>query len=268
MQPAARFRLPTQRLFAFAVWVGCALMFTTPAYAEFAVPKLSGPVVDQAGMLSQSTEARLDAALRTLKKQGGTQLVVLTVPSLEGLSIEQASIQIVDQWKLGNEKEDDGVLLMIARDERKIRIEVGQGREGDLTDAYSKRIIDETMTPLFRAGEVDAGVTVGVFQIAKRTNPDVNLTSILEGSATSRRTRGRSQRSSPMSTLMFVLISIVFGLTRMGRFGYGGGYRRGGSYLLGGAALGGSRGFGGGGFGGGFGGGGGGFSGGGASGGW
>lgn len=253
---------------ALVLSVVCATLFAGQAFAKFEVPKLSGPVVDGAGMLSSGAESRLDSALRALKKQGGTQLVVLTVPSLEGLSIEQASIQVTDRWKLGSERGDDGVLLMIARDERRIRIEVGQGREGDLTDAHSKRIIEEAMTPLFRAGEVDAGVMVGVFQIAKRTNPDVNLASILEGSASSRRHRRSRGRTSPMSAFMFLLISGVVGMTRMGRFGYSGRYRRGGAYMLGGAAFGASRGFGGGGFGGGFGGGGGGFSGGGASGGW
>ena len=123
-------------------------------------------------------------------------------------------------------------------------------------------------TPLFRAGEVDAGVTVGVFQIAKRTNPEVDVASILEGGGTPRGRRGDRKRTSPLSGFMFLLVMLIAGLTRMGRFGYSGRYRRGGNYYWGVGGLGGRGGFGGGGFGGGFGGGGGGFSGGGASGGW
>jgi uncharacterized protein len=261
--------------FSSRPWLGfllatlSALLLAAPAWAEFAAPRLSGPVVDHAGMLSASTEARLDRALRALKVQGGTQLVVLTVKSLEGMTIEQASIQVTDDWKLGGKNEDDGVLLMIARDERKIRIEVGQGREGDLTDAYSKRIIDETMTPLFRTGDVDAGVVVGVYQIAQRTNPEVNLTAILEGGGTQRGSRGQRRQTSPASAFLFLLFGAITVMSRMGRFGYRGGIGRRGAYLWGAGALGASRGFGGGGgLGGGFGGGGGGFSGGGASGGW
>jgi uncharacterized protein len=261
--------------FSSRPWLGfllatlSALLLAAPAWAEFAAPRLSGPVVDHADMLSASTEARLDRALRALKVQSGTQLVVLTVKSLEGMTIEQASIQVTDDWKLGSKNEDDGVLLMIARDERKIRIEVGQGREGDLTDAHSKRIIDETMTPLFRTGDVDAGVIVGVYQIAQRTNPEVNLTAILEGGGTRRGSRGHRRQTSPASAFLFLLFGAITVMSRMGRFGYRGGIGRRGAYLWGAGALGGSRGFGGGGgLGGGFGGGGGGFSGGGASGGW
>jgi len=236
-----------------------------PATAEFSVPPLRSAVNDNASMLSRGAEQRIEGALRALKKQGGTQLAVLTVENLGGLSIEQASIRVTDEWKLGSEREDSGVLLMIARDERKIRIEVGQGLEGALPDAYAKRIIDEAMTPLFRTGDIAAGITVGVFQIAKRTNPEIDLTAQLQG--TSRMPHSSRRRSSPMSTLMFLLIMIPIALMRSGVFFGGGLHRRHGGYYWGASGYRGGGGFGGGGFGG-FSGGGGGFSGGGASGGW
>ncbi len=242
-----------------------------PARAEFEVPRLTSPVVDGAGILSRGGRTRLEAALRHLKQRGGTQLAVLTVPDLAGESIEQASIRVADQWQLGGASEDNGVLLLIARDERRVRIEVGQGLEGDLTDAHSKRIIDEVITPLFGSGDIDAGVTLGIFEIARRTDPEIDLRPYLEGGLQSAsRSRGR-RRSSPVSSLFLLLIGVPMALMRMGMFGgrsiYGrrrGYYWGAGGFLGGGGFSGGGGGFSGGGFSGG----GGGFSGGGASGGW
>ncbi|MFT5694268.1 MAG: hypothetical protein ACI9QQ_000241 [Myxococcota bacterium] len=249
--------------------LGLALLtsvVSTQAAAEFVVPALSSPVVDTAGLLSPSSKQRLEDAIRALQKQGATQIAVLTVKSLEGETIEQASIRVTDKWQLGSGKEDNGVLLMLARDERRVRIEVGQGLEGALTDAYSKRIIDEAITPLFREGDIDAGLTMGVYQIAQRTNPKIDLRPYLEGSLRNpNKRRGRRSGGSPFSTLMFLLLGIPMVLMRAGLFGGGSHYRRrGGYYWGGGGGFSGGGGFGGGGFSGG----GGGFSGGGASGGW
>lgn len=224
--------------------------------AEFTVPPLRAAVTDQAGMLSPGTRQRLETALRHLQEAGGTQLAVLIVPDLAGLAIEQASIRVADAWQLGSAKQDNGVLLLIARDERRMRIEVGQGLEGALTDAYSKRIIDEAITPLFRAGDMDGGVAVGVYQIARITNPEIDLRPYLEGSIRQRGARS-SEARSPWHTLFTLVLLFVVLSMRMGFLPFlflgGGGYRGGSG--------------GGGGFGG-FSGGGGGFSGGGASGGW
>jgi uncharacterized protein len=253
----------------FALFLGTVLALgfvPSQATAEFKIPALTSPVVDSAGMLSRSSKARLESALQALKRQGGTQLAILTVPKLDGLTIEQASIQVTDKWQLGSEKGDNGVLLMIARDERKVRIEVGQGLEGLLPDAYAKRIIDEAITPLFRTGDVDAGVTLGVFEIAKRTNPKIDLRPYLESSRRQPTRHGRRARNSPLGNLIFLLLGIPIVMLRMGMFGgMGYGYRRRGYYWGGAGGFSGGGGFGGGG---GFSGGGGGFSGGGASGGW
>ncbi len=230
--------------------------------AEFEIPPLRSAVTDRAGILSTQTRERLESALQRLRRDGGTQLAVLTIPDLGGLTIEQASIRVVDEWKLGTAEADYGVLLLVASNERRVRIEVGQGLEGSLTDAYSKRIIDEGITPLFREGDMNAGITVGVYQIARITNPDIDLRSDLEGSL--RRPRVRTAREASPLQLVFVLL--LFSLTMCSRLGFlpflaAGTFRSHGRY--------GGGGFGGGGFGGGgFSGGGGGFSGGGASGGW
>ncbi len=261
----------------FAI-VLAVLFVATSAWAEFKVPQLTGPVVDQAGILSRRTERVLESALRALKDKSGTQITVLTVPSLEGLSIEEASIKVVDKWQLGKRGEDRGVLFMVAPQERRVRIEVGRGLEGDLTDVDSKRIIEESVLPLFRAGDYDSGVIVGVFQIAKKTDPEVDLTPYLEGKK--RRVPTTSDPTDDddddISTLVwFVILFIAYvvlvrgpGRRKFYRLGktmgrwpddFGGPW--------GGGGFGG--GFGGGGSGGGrWGGGGGGFAGGGASGGW
>jgi len=233
--------------------------------AEFEVPALRSAVTDRAGILSPVTRQQLESALRQLQNVGGTQLAVLTLPDLGGLTIEQASIRVADEWKLGSRKADDGVLLLVARDERKIRIEVGQGLEGILTDAYARRIIDEGITPLFRQGDMNGGVILGVYQIALLTNPDVDLRPILEGQLRQRNSRTRRD-ASPWSTLFGALLILAVLSMRMGFLPFllmGGMGRMGGRRRMGGYG----GGFGGGGFGG-FSGGGGGFSGGGASGGW
>jgi uncharacterized protein len=242
--------------FYFSLCFLCLL--APPAWAEFQVPRLTGPVVDQAGMLSDSTRERLESFLRRLHESGGTQLQVLTVHDLGGLAIEQASIQVTDEWKLGGAKEDNGVLLMIAQQERKVRIEVGQGREGVLPDVVASRIIREVITPRFRQGALDNGVVEGVIAIVRKTDPDF-LASAGEGRPAHDGEGKISGRT--LELLIFVLFFTVvllpplFGRRRGGRgMFFPGGF--------GGGGFGGSSG------GGGWSGGGGGFSGGGASGDW
>jgi uncharacterized protein len=122
------------------------------------VPFLADRVNDNADLLSADTEARLSARLRGFEEASGSQVVVLTIPSLEGESLEEFSLRVAETWALGREGVDDGVLLLIARDDRKMRIEVGYGLEGRLTDAQSGRILRNVLRPRFRAGEFDAGI--------------------------------------------------------------------------------------------------------------
>lgn len=138
----------------------------------FTVPKLTGPVVDIAGIISVSDQQSLDQLLRGANSRGHIQLQILTVPSLEGEVIEQASIQVTNQWKLGTGKDDNGVLLMVARDDRRVRIEVGQGLEGIIPDAYANRIIQDTIVPLFKSGEYSRGVYAGALQILRLADPE------------------------------------------------------------------------------------------------
>ena len=226
--------------------------------ADFDIPPLRTAVTDRAGILSKASREQLESALQRLRQIGGTQIAVLTVPDLAGLTIEQASIRVADAWKLGSKQGDNGVLLFVAPNERKIRIEVGQGLEGSLTDAYSKRIIDEGITPLFRAGDMNAGVIMGVYQIARITNPDVDLAPYLGGQVRAPRSRTQAEPNPWQiifyGLMMFLVFSMRSGFLPFLAMGSMAGHR-------------GRGGMGGGGFGG-FSGGGGGFSGGGASGGW
>ncbi len=199
------------------------LAFSVAAGAAFEVPELTGPVVDDAGLLSRTAEASLESALRRLKDSGGSQLQVLTVPSLGGVSIEDASIRVAEKWRLGTEKDDRGVLLLIARDDREARIEVGQGNEGDLTDAQAKRIIEDSMMPLFRAGDFDSGVIVGVYQIARATDPSIDIKPLLEGSI---RRPAPSPPRLPVNAWVVLAILIWFVLTQFMGGGGGRGLRR------------------------------------------
>lgn len=230
------------------------------ALAEFKIPPLRSHVNDYAGILSRSTEDQLNEILSTVKQKTGIELAILTVESLGGLEIEQASIQVTDQWKLGTVKEDKGVLLMAAIQDRKLRIEVGQGLEGTLTDLRSRRIIDYSIVPLMKSGDYNAAFWVGSFKILEDADPNFDFKPYFDSTEMGREIRRPPRHSSSTVFLWIVLfIVIVLILPRLPP-GFGGGGYHGGRW--GGGGFGGRGGFGGGM------GGGGGFSGGGASGGW
>jgi len=138
------------------------LCWSCAALAEIAVPPLTGPVVDQTGTLSGGDVATLTQTLKSFSARKGSQIAVLVVPTTEGEAIEQFSIRVAEAWKIGRKKIDDGALLVVARNDRHLRIEVGYGLEGALTDATSKRIIDEDITPKFRNGDFAGGISAGV----------------------------------------------------------------------------------------------------------
>jgi uncharacterized protein len=138
------------------------LCWACSALALVAVPPLSGRVVDQTGTLSPGDIASLTQTLKDLETRKGSQLAVLIVPTTDGEAIEQFSLRVAEAWKIGRKKVDDGTLLVIAKNDRRLRIEVGYGLEGALTDVTTKRIIDEDITPKFKAGDFAGGVSAGV----------------------------------------------------------------------------------------------------------
>jgi uncharacterized protein len=132
------------------------------ADASFSVPRLDGRVTDAAGMLSTTTVRHLDALLQALERTDGTQIAVVTVPSLDGEALEAASLRVAESWEIGQRGLDNGALLFISRSDRKLRIEVGYGLEGRLTDLVAGRIIRNVIVPRFREGRFDQGVIGGV----------------------------------------------------------------------------------------------------------
>ena len=146
------------------------LCWASAALALVAVPPLSGRVVDQTGTLSAGDIESLTQTLKDLETRKGSQVAVLIVPTTDGEAIEQFSLRVAEAWKIGRKKVDDGALLVIAKNDRRLRIEVGYGLEGALTDATTKRIIDEEITPKFKAGDFGGGVAAGVDRIVRVVN--------------------------------------------------------------------------------------------------
>ncbi|MDP1882342.1 MAG: TPM domain-containing protein, partial [Bradyrhizobium sp.] len=129
------------------------LCFSFAAAADVAVPPLTGRVVDQTGTLSGGDVAARTHTLQDLETRKGSQIAVLIVPTTDPESIEQFSIRVAEAWKIGRKKIDDGALLVVAKNDRRLRIEVGYGLEGALTDATARRIIDEDITPRVKSGD-------------------------------------------------------------------------------------------------------------------
>ncbi len=151
----------------FVLLVSLILICTAVYAAE--VPKLQGYVNDYGNMMSAETRAQITEQLKALEQSDSTQIFVLTVPSLEGDPIEDFAIKVFDVWKAGQKNKDNGVLLIVAQKERKIRIEVGRGLEGKLTDLASGRIIDNVIKPKFKEGDFNGGFIAGVSSLVQAT---------------------------------------------------------------------------------------------------
>src|SRR5450759_2670896 len=150
---------------ARASLVGLLLCWAFAALADVAVPPLSGRVVDQTATLSSGDVASLTQTLKALEARKGSQVAVLIVPTTAPETIEQYSIRVAEAWMIGRKKIDDGALLVVAKNDRKLRIEVGYGLEGALNDVTANRIIDEVITPKFRNGDFAGGISAGVDRI-------------------------------------------------------------------------------------------------------
>ena len=297
-------------------WMRCLsvllLLFTMvlpwQATAEVAVPALSARVIDQTKTLTSEQVRTLEQKLREIEGRKGSQVVVLMVPTTKPEEIEQYAIRVADKWKIGRKKVDDGAILLIAKNDRAVRIEVGYGLEGALTDALSKRIIDGAIIPLFKQQDFYGGILSGVTQIGRVIDgetlpePARKLVTDQEGTLSSlpglfvlglvlggflRRILGRGLAAgltgvavaiigwfiagALITALLGGVIAFIVTLLSGGLGGLTSGYYGGGGRGSGSGSNTGRGGFGGsggGGFGGGFGGGGGGFGGGGASGRW
>lgn len=246
---------------AFALALALTALSPAQALAEPTFPALTGRVVDGANVIPADVEARIDAKLAGLEAQSRRQLVVVTLPSLQGYEISDYGYQLGRHWGIGAKDRNDGALLIVAPNERKLRIEVGYGLEGVLTDGMSSLIINQAIVPRFKAGDLPGGIEAGADAIVRQlTLPDAEARKLAAQAA-----KPQAQDSGiDLQTILFIAFALLFfvlPLLRGGRRGrrYGGGGI--GPVILWDAL---SRG-GGWGRGGGFGGGGGGFSGGGGS---
>jgi uncharacterized protein len=255
---------------AAAAWAAAALLlFAVPsAHAQepVAVPPLTSPVTDVAGILTPDQSAALDAKLRAFEQARGSQVAVLVVPTTQPEEIEQYAIRVAEAWKLGREGVDDGALLLVAVQDRRVRIEVGYGLEGALPDATANRIIDEVIVPAFRGGDYYGGISTGVDRMLRviegeplpepeRRSPAMNVPGLFEllpflfvfvlvGGSILRRLFGRVggalATGGLVGALTWILVGILglalgaaivaFIFALLGGFGGGGGPGRGGWY--------------------------------------
>jgi uncharacterized protein len=190
-----------------ATLLALTLCWSFVAVAQIAVPPLTGRVTDQTATLSAEQKTALEQTLQALEARKGSQLAVLMVPTTAPETIEQYALRVAEQWKLGRKKVDDGAILVIAKDDRTLRIEVGYGLEGALNDATSKRIISEIITPRFKQGDFNGGITAGIDRIIR----------VIDGEplpASKGISAGNTPDISQYVPIIFILALMVGGLLR------------------------------------------------------
>ncbi len=177
----------------FGLFFVLSVLFPIPSYA-LDVPKLQGYVNDYAGMISPQKKAELEGELASFERTDSTQIIILTVPSLEGDAIEDFGIKVAEAWRIGQKGKDNGVIFIVAREDKKMRIEVGRGLEGRLTDLMAGRVIDLVVKPRFKRGDFDGGFVAGVSSLVDATRGEFKA----ERNQPSR----KHERSSRLLTLL------------------------------------------------------------------
>jgi uncharacterized protein len=180
-----------------ALWLQFA---AAAALAEVPVPSLTGAVVDLTGTLTPEQVRSLDAELRAFSERRGSQLAVLMVPTTKPEAIEQFAIRVAEQWKIGRKRIDDGVILVVAKDDRAVRIEVGYGLEGAIPDVVAKRIVEGEIVPRFRAGDFNGGVRAATTALMK----------VMEGEKLPEPARVPAGSQDHLQWLIWVLFMLVF----------------------------------------------------------
>jgi uncharacterized protein len=194
---------------AVVLFIAVFATFVSPAYA-LEIPALGGRVNDYGGILSEMAERQIEAALAELEQTDSTQITVLTITSLEGDSLEDFSMRVAEAWEIGQAGNDNGAILIVSKQDRKIRIEVGYGLEGKLTDLMSGRIIRNVIVPHFKSGDFDAGVVQGVAAM-------IGTVKGLYDAESHPRSGARERTSSPGIFSLFALLFIVNVLGRISR---------------------------------------------------
>ncbi|MFG1182034.1 TPM domain-containing protein [Xanthobacter versatilis] len=190
---------PAPVLFALVLLLG------VPARAELTFPTLTGRVVDDAHVLDAATLAALDARLAAQEAKATDQVVVATIPSLQGTSVEDYANRLFRFWQIGQAKKNNGVLLLVAPSERKVRIEVGYGLEGILTDAVASTIIRNAIVPAFKAGDMAGGIVKGTDAILEILNLDPD-----EARARAKRLEPSGWTEEEVDNLIFLIAMIAF----------------------------------------------------------
>ena len=195
--------------------------FASTATAQVPVPELRSPVTDLTNTLTPQQSQALDQKLRAFEQRKGSQLAVLLVPTTQPEEIEQFSIRVVEAWKLGRKGVDDGVLLLVAKDDRAVRIEVAYGLEGALPDVIADRIVEQVVVPRFREGRFYEGIDQAVDRI----------TAVLDGEALPEPAQRKSRSPEGLGNLLPLLLMVVFvgsGILRRMLGGFGGAAATGG----------------------------------------
>jgi uncharacterized protein len=174
------------------------------------VPPLQGYVNDYAVMISPAAKERLEGELKAFEQSDSTQLVILTIPSLQGETIEEFGIQVAEAWKIGQKNKDNGIIILIAKQEHEIRIEVGRGLEGRLTDLLAGRIVNLVISPRFKRGDFDGGVMAGVLALIDATRGEFKA----EGRPPAKQTRGLHS-FLVFLVAFFVVLIMVSSLSRI-----------------------------------------------------
>ena len=187
-------------------WLVAFLFFIVPFSAgALDVPQLKGRVNDYASILSPETAQKLEMALSAIESSDSTQIVVLTIPSLEGEVLEEFSIKVAEAWKIGQNNLDNGVILLISKNDRKLRIEAGRGLEGKLTDLISGRIIRSEIIPRFKEGDFNGGIVAGINAIVSVVRGEYKASE--SGSAK------KGSGKNPIFTLLIFLFVITAALS-------------------------------------------------------
>lgn len=200
-------------LFAFVVLLALPWM----ASAQVAVPPLRSPVTDLTGTLTPDQAAALEQKLRAFEARKGSQFAVLILPTTAPESVEEYSIRVAEQWKVGRQRIDDGVIMVLAKEDRAVRIEVGTGLEGALPDVIANRITDQVMVPLFREGRYAEGIDAGVDRVIAVVDGEP-----LPEPTRSARTGQRREGIGSMLPLLLMMVFVGSGIVRRMFGGLGG----------------------------------------------
>jgi len=190
------------------------LLYSSLSGYALEVPPLSAPVNDRAGVLSDEQARQLNQLLMDYEQETSNQFAVLIVPGLDGENLESYSIRVAESWALGQADKDNGLLLLVALEERRLRIEVGYGLEGVLTDAFCGRVIDQTIVPYFKGGRYFDGISAGLLELIRQTGDEFSPDPSLQPAAAGADNMVGAYLFMVLPFLMIVVVSIFLGRNR------------------------------------------------------